>query len=201
MKSFKVNEIIEGFNKTGGTLTVAELKQLGLSAYNISLLVEEGTLERIRRGLYRIPEKAHEMSELLEASRSVPQGVLCLLSALSWHELTTHIPKEYSLAIPIKARKPVLPEYPPIQIYYFAPCRYAAGQMTVSVDGHPVKVYDKEKTICDLIYYRNKIGQDIVREALDKYIRTKDRNIQKLMQYAEILRVSAIMKKYLEVLI
>lgn len=201
MKSFKVNEIIQGFNKSGGTLTVTEIRQLGLSEYNISLLVEKGTLERIRRGLYRIPEKAHEMSELLEASRLVPQGVLCLLSALSWHELTTHIPKEYSLAIPIKARKPVMPEYPPVQVYYFAPCRYTTGQMAVNVDGHPVKVYDKEKTICDLIYYRNKIGQDIVREALDNYIRIKDRNIQKLMQYAEILRVSATMKKYLEVLI
>ena len=73
--------------------------------------------------------------------------------------------------------------------------------MTVNVDGYPVKVFDKEKTLCDIIYYRNKIGQDIVREALDSYIRNKDKNIQKLMQYADILRVSATMKKYLEVLI
>lgn len=201
MNSSKTNEIIESFNKTGSTLTTAELNKLGLSAYNIRLLVDEGTLEKIRRGLYRIPEKAHEMSELIEVFRLVSQGVLCLLSALSWHELTTHIPKEYSMAIPIKARRPVLPDYPPIQVYYFAPCRYAIGQMTVRIDGYPVKVYDKEKTICDLIYYRNKIGQDIVREALDKYIRTKDRNIQKLMEYAEILRVSTIMKRYLEVLV
>lgn len=62
-------------------------------------------------------------------------------------------------------------------------------------------MYDKEKTICDLVYYRNRIGQDIVREALDKYISSKDRNIQKLMRYSEKLRVSAIMKKYLEVLL
>lgn len=73
--------------------------------------------------------------------------------------------------------------------------------MTVDVDGYPVKVYDKEKTLCDLVYYRNKIGQDIVREAIDIYIRAKDRNIQKLMQYAGDLRVSVIVKKYLEVLI
>lgn len=201
MDSFKANEIIIDFNKTSGIITTDELEKMGLSAYNISLLVEEGILERIRRGLYRIPEKTNEMSELLEASKSVPQGVLCLLSALSWHELTTHISKEYSLAIPIKARKPVLPEYPPIQVYYFSPCRYTTGQMAVDVDGHPVKVYDKEKTLCDLVYYRNKIGQDIVREAIDIYIRAKDRNIQKLMQYAGDLRVSAIVKKYLEVLI
>ena len=201
MKSSKANEIIRSLNKTGGSITAAETYQLGLSAYNISLQIEEGMLERIRRGLYRIPDKTHEMSELIEASKSVQQGVLCLLSALSWHELTTHIPKEYSLAIPIKARKPVLPIYPPIQIYYFASLRYSTGQMTVNVDGHSIKVYDMEKTLCDIIYYRNKIGQDIVREALDSYIRNKDKNIQKLMQYADILRVSATMKKYLEVLI
>ena len=73
--------------------------------------------------------------------------------------------------------------------------------MTVNVDGHSIKVYDMEKTLCDIIYYRNKIGQDIVREALDSYIRHKDKNIQKLMQYSDVLRVSATMKKYLEVLI
>lgn len=201
MKSFRANEVIESFDKADGTMSASELKQLGLSAYNIAMLVKAGTLEKTRRGLYRMPKKTHEMSELIETSRTVQQGILCLLSALSWHELTTHIPKEYSFAIPIKARKPVLPIYPPIQIYYFASVRYTTGQITVNVDGHSVKVYDKEKTLCDTIYYRNKIGQDIVREALDKYIRSKDKNIQKLMQYADILRVSATMKKYLEVLI
>jgi predicted transcriptional regulator of viral defense system len=201
MDKFKANEVIENFNKAGGTISANELKNSGLSAFNIEGLVKVGKIERTRRGLYRIPEKAHEMSELLEAARTVPQGVMCLLSALSWHELTTHIPKEYSLAIPIKARKPVLPDHPPIQIYYFASIRYATGQMIVKVDGYPIKVFDKEKTLCDIIYYRNKIGQDIVREALDSYIRSKDKNIQKLLKYADILRVSATMKKYLEVLI
>ena len=201
MDKYKTNEVIENYNKTGGTISTTELKNSGLSAFNIDKLIKAGTIERTRRGLYRIPEKAQEMSELIEVVRSAPQGVICLLSALSWHELTTHIPKEYSLAIPNKARKPVLPDYPPIQIYYFAPMRYTTGQMTVNVDGYPVKVFDKEKTLCDIIYYRNKIGQDIVREALDIYLRNKDKKIQKLMQYADILRVSATMKKYLEVLI
>jgi predicted transcriptional regulator of viral defense system len=201
MDKFSANEFIENFNKAGGTISANELKNSGLTAYNIDTLTNAGTIERIRRGLYRIPGKAHEMSELLEAARMIPQGVMCLLSALSWHELTTHIPKEYSLAIPIKARKPVRPTYPPIQIYYFASLRYSTGQMIVNVDGYPVKVFDKEKTLCDIIFYRNKIGQDIVREALDSYIRNKDKNIQKLMQYADILRVSATMNKYLEVLL
>jgi len=201
MNRFDASENINGFDKTGSVITFSDLKRLGLSAYNISLMVREGTLERIRRGLYRIPGKVDEMSEVLEVSRLVPQGILCLLSALSWHELTTHIPKEYYVAIPNKARKPALPEYPPIQVFYFTSCRYSIGQTTINVRGVPVRVYDKEKTICDLVYYRNRIGQDIVREALDKYISSKDRNIQKLMRYSEKLRVSAIMKKYLEVLL
>lgn len=164
-------------------------------------LVEQGVVEKIKRGLYAWNNDYSTAQELLTVKKSIPNGVLCLLSALSLHELTTVNPWEYYIAIHRDDHKPALPEYPPIQIFYFSQKQFEVGIEELEVAGDKVKIYDLEKTICDCIRYRNKIGQDVVKEAMDEYLKKRDYNIEKLLHYAEVTRAVTLIKKYLEVLI
>jgi predicted transcriptional regulator of viral defense system len=105
------------------------------------------------------------------------------------------------MAIYRETHKPLLPEYPPIKVFYFSKERYWTGIITVEIEGHPVKIFDPEKTICDCVRYRNKIGLDIMQEALRAYMSQKNRNIQKLWQYSELLKIKTVIKPYLEALV
>jgi predicted transcriptional regulator of viral defense system len=160
-----------------------------------------GKIERIKHGFYKWLGMQEDTYGMIDVSYLVPGGVFCLFSALAWHELTTYIPKEYSMAIHVYSRKPALPQYPPIRLYYFSNKRFETGTKTIELDSHAIKIYDLEKTICDVIHYRNKLGIDIVKETLEKYLTKKERNLNKLMQYAKDLRDSTVLQKYLEVLI
>ena len=179
------------FDIRGGFARSDDLKKVGFSSSAIARLVEQGSLIRVKRGLYRW-HKIDASTSLVEASRIVPGGVVCLLSALSVHELSTKTPREVHLAIPRKARRPLLPDYPPIRLAYFSDAQYQLGIMTVMFDNVNLSVYDPEKTLCDCARYRNKIGQDIFREALAEYLKRPVRNIDKLLDYAKKLRVWSV---------
>lgn len=164
-------------------------------------LVEEGTIEKVKRGLYFWPKENYSTDqELLKVAQIVPDGVLCLLSALSFYELTTVNPWKYHVAVHRDAHKPTLPEYPPIELFYFSETQYEVGMKEVEIDGGTINIYDPEKTICDCVRYRKKIGQDIVKEALREYVNSRERNIDKLIQSARETRISGLIKQYLEVL-
>lgn len=193
--------VLQLAQKTNGYFQACDLKKEGLNVYDINMLLETGKIERIKRGHYKYPAVIEEANEMVDVAHLVPEGVFCLFSALAWYELTTYIPKEYNMAIYTYSRKPVVPDYPPIKLYYYSEKRFARGVNTVEVDGHQVKIFDLEKTICDMIHYRNKLGMDIVKEVLDNYKTKKERNLQKLMQYANELRDANVLRRYLEVLI
>lgn len=123
------------------------------------------------------------------------------MSALSYYELTTYNPWEYYIAIHRDSTKVKNIEYPPIKLIYFSDKQFNIGITTINVNGNKVKIYDKEKTICDCVRYRNKIGMDIFKEVLKEYIRSKEQNINKLMEYAKELGVKNVLQDYLEVLI
>ena len=187
------------FDIQGGFARSGDLKRAGISSFTIALLVKQGTLISVKRGLYRW-YKMDSSTTLVEASRVVPNSVVCLLSALSVHELGTKTPWEVHLAIPRKARKPVLPDYPPISLAYFSDTQYQVGITTVTYDGVDIAVYDPEKTLCDCARYRNKIGQDVFREALTEYLKRPGRNIDKLLEYAKKLRVWSVVHPMVEAL-
>ena len=189
----------EQFMAQGGFVRTAMLVKAGLSSSDIADLVRTDAIVPVKRGLYRWHE-TESSSSLAEASRIVPDGIVCLLSAVSYHELGTKVPWKTCLAIPMKARKPVLPDYPPIQLVYFSPLQYETGIMTVQVDDTVVRVYDPEKTLCDCARYRNKIGQDVFREAITEYLRRPGRDIGKLLDYAKRLRVSSVIRPLIEAL-
>lgn len=114
-------------------------------------------------------------------------GVFCLFSAAAHHDLTTFVSSEYHLAVP-KKYKVVLPEYPPIKLYYWEEAAYQTGITKVVIEGEMVAMYDAEKTVCDIIKYQKKVGMDTLKEVLNTYLRRKDRNIHKLSEYASILK-------------
>ena len=122
-------------------------------------------------------------------------------TALSYHELTTWNPPDIHIAIS-HGRKVVLPDYLPIKLFHFSEPFFRIGQSEISLDtGQKISIYDKERTICDAVRYRNRIGTDIMKEALGEYIRRPDKNLNTLYEYAKILRISSILNQYLDVLL
>ncbi len=130
----------------------------------------------------------------------VPAGVICLISALAYHELTTQIPHEVYLALPRGAEPPRL-EHPPLRLFWFTGKAFTEGVETHEVDGVPVRIYGAEKTLADCFKYRNKIGLDTAIEALKRYVRGRHTQIDTLMSYARICRVEKVMRPYLEALL
>ena len=188
-------------NKKGYART-QDLRAAGLHTTQIKKLANEGQIVKIKRGLYKATE--HPMQdgeELVDASEIVPNGVICLLSALSFHGLTTYQPWEHYVAIHRDSAKPTLPDYPPIRIIYFSEAQYRIGITNVEVHGHHVKIYDAEKTLCDCARYRNKLGKDIVKESFRSYFQRPRRNVDKLMDYAKKTRIQSIVTQYAEVLL
>ena len=182
-----------------GFASSALLVENGISGDVIGRLTRSGAIVRVKRGLYRWHE-ADPSSSLIEATRAVPEGIVCLLSAIAFHQLGTRVPRQLELAIHRDANKPVLPDYPPIQLFYFSPLQYETGVMTVQVDDTDVRMYDPEKTLCDCARYRNKIGMDVFREAVAEYLRRPGRDIGKLLDYAKRLRVFSVIRPVVEAL-
>jgi predicted transcriptional regulator of viral defense system len=127
----------------------------------------------------------------------IPKGVICLISALSYHEITTEIPHQIYVALPRGAEPPRL-DYPPLRIFWFSGPAFDEGIEDHVVDGIPVRVYSPEKTIADCFKYRNKIGLDVVLEALKFYRQRKRFKVDELMRYARVCRVEKVMRPYVE---
>ncbi len=186
------------FAKSGGVLTREELNQAGVSYYYIRKLLEDGEVERIKQGVYRWGEDGND--EWIEVQKMVPQGIFCLFSAAFLHELSTFVPSQYHIAIPWK-NKVRTPEYPPVKFYYWQKPQYVLGQTSFKRDSYEFYLYDQEKTICDFIKFRKKVGVDLMKEVVKNYLARKDRNLNKMMTYAGELGVYSIVKSYIEILV
>ena len=155
-------------------------------------------IEPVSRGLYRLAALPPiENPDLVAAATRFPNAVICLISALDWHGITTQIPHQVHLAVERDARLPVL-DYPPVAGYRFSGQAFSAGIEQVEVDGMSLHVYDPEKTLADCFKFRNRIGMDVVLEALELYRTRKTFLPGKLMEYARICRVANVMAPYLE---
>lgn len=177
---------------------MSEALRLGITRYTLYSLCDKGIIERISRGVYRLVElpPVGNPDLVIVALRS-PKSVVCLLSALSFHGITTQIPHEVSIAIPQGSRPPSL-EYPPLLVHRFAEEAYHAGIEEHRIDGEIVKVYSPEKTLADCFKFRNKLGMDVVLEALRLYRSGKEFDYGKVLEYARICRVEKIARPYLE---
>lgn len=183
-----------------GVLRARDLDALGIPRVTLTRLSRAGRLERVGRGLYTLPDAdVSEHHALAAASKRVPNGVICLLSALRFHELTTQQPFEVWMAIDRKARRPVV-DHPPLRIVRFAGSALFEGIETHEVDNVTVRVTDPARTVVDCFCYRNKIGIDVAIEALRDYRRQKKGTMGGLVKAARARRVAEVIRPYLEAL-
>jgi predicted transcriptional regulator of viral defense system len=184
------------FNKNRGYLTRKQLPDKSL--YNHLLkLVEEGIVERIKRGVYRYENGTFD-STMIDIEKVVPNGVLCLYSSWAYYGLSVQIPQSFNIAIE-KNRKISLPCYPPVKLYYWKRDYQELGVTKQKIGGFTVKIYNLEKSVCDAIKYRTKTGTEVTSEVLNNYLKRKDRNLTRLMEYAKKMRIEKILRTYLEI--
>lgn len=180
-----------------GVARPRDLRARGLPESYLHRLARQGELERVGRGLYRVVgAEVSERQSLVEACKRVPHAVVCLLSALQFHELTAQNPFEVWIAIHVKARRPNL-DYPPLRVVRFSKAALTEGVTEHNVEGVNVKVYSTAKTVADCFKYRNKIGLDVALEALREYRRER-RSMDELWHYAQVCRMTRVMRPYIE---
>jgi len=186
------------FRKHGGMMRMATAIRAGIHRTTLYAMRDTGILEQLSRGLYRLansPPLANP--DLVAVARRVPRGVVCLLSALAVHDLTTQIPHEVYLAVPRDSEPPRI-DYPPVRIFRFGNQSFKSGIETHSTDGTLLRIYSREKTLVDCFKYRNKIGLDVALEALKRYKQQGHIDAEALMRHAQICRVAKVVRPYLE---
>ncbi len=181
--------------------SVAELKAAGFSHYKINQLVEDGTLLKLNKKYYENTSYQGEESDFYYVPAYAPKGVVCLMSAASYYNLTTYRPDSIDVAIQRKRKISTMPDWPVLSVYYYANDRFEMGVETVREGKNHFKIYDVEKTVVDIVFFREKIGIEETKEILVNYLRRKDRNLNRLLRYAELLKCGEVMKTYLEVLV
>jgi len=183
-----------------GVLRPRDVARHGVSRTRIGRLTRAGVLERVGRGLY-VPKGARitEHHSLVEAATRVPAGVVCLMSALSFHRMTTQSPHEVWLAIDVKALRPKA-DWPPMRIVRFSGRARTFGIERPVLEGVEVPVTSRAKTVADCFKYRNKIGIDVAVEALKAYLGKRGRSVDALLQAAEVCRVARVIRPYIEAL-
>ena len=186
------------FLSHGGILRTQEALDLGIHRRTLYAMRDSGLLERLDRGLYRLADLPPLTDpDIVTVARKIPDGVICLISALHFYDMTTQIPHAVSIAVR-RGKEPPRLGYPPTKIYPFSGEAFTEGIEEHVIDETTVRVYSAEKTIADCFKYRNKLGMDIIREALQFYREQQKPDRRKLLQYARICRVEKAMRPYLE---
>lgn len=178
-------------------ISSSEAKEKCRSAYYKLLeSAREGNMVCIRRGVYAKMEQLADT--MIDLDVVVPDGILCLFSAWNIHGLTTSLPHAYHVGIK-RGRKIRLPEYPLIELHFITEALLELGVEEQVVSGYDIKVYNKERSVCDAIKCRNKVGIDVCSEVVNSYLALSNRNLTLLMDYASKLRVTKTLEKYLEI--
>jgi predicted transcriptional regulator of viral defense system len=200
MQKSTANRVLDLARKTG-VLRARDLAAHHIPREYLVRLVKQGKLERQTRGLYTLPSvDLTEHQTLVQIAARHPDAVVCLLSALSFHGLTTQSPPVVWIALPKGARTPKL-DYPPLRVCRFSEGAFHAGVTAHHIAGRTVKIYNVAKTLADCFKYRNKIGIGIALEALQDAWRQKKVTMSDIEKYAAICRVSRVMRPYLEALV
>ena len=161
----RTQELIHYFRKHGGVLRFTDILKAGFHPDSLTAIEKKGKVEKIARGLYRIVDyKPGSHPDLVIASLQAPKGAICLISALSFHEATSEIPRHVDIAIPQGTHANRI-KYPPVKFYRFAPKAWEAGLEEHEIGGYKIRVYNLAKTIVDCFKFRNRIGINIAREA------------------------------------
>jgi predicted transcriptional regulator of viral defense system len=200
MKKDNFQSVIKIFHENDGVMRSSQLFSLGVQPRTLYAMRDNRLVVQEGRGLYRL---AHEQvwsdPDLAIVSLLIPKGVICLISALYFHQITTQIPREVHVALPKDSEKPRI-KYPPTQFYWISPAPFKAGVEKHEVDNVGVRVYGVAKTIADCFKFRNRLGLEVALEALREGLRQKKATPNQIQQFARVDRVERILLPYLEAL-
>lgn len=196
-----MKKLIQIFRKHGGYARMKDLRSFRVHTRDISLAVSSGLIEKVKPGLYKLKDYPwEEHSTLVDVCRAKEDAVICLTSALEYHGLTTFNPSEITVAVRHHTSRFGMP-YPPVRLFYFREAFYSPGIEKIRSKHGSIRIYNREKTVCDMFRYRKKLGEDIALEGLKNYLNLKEANINVLKQYAEICQVKTIMMPYLKAIL
>ena len=189
------------FRRHGGNLRMADALRAGVHRRTLYAMRDAGQVEALARGLYRLTD-APDLGnpDLVTVATKVPHGVVYLVSALAFHEMTTQIPHAVWIAVPRNSEPPRL-DYPPIRAVRLSQTPYEAGIETHQLDGVAVKVYSREKTLADCFKHRNEVGLDTVLEAVRMYKAQGRVDVDAILHFAAICRVARVARPYLEAIL
>ncbi len=178
-----------------------ELRNQKIHPRDVAQAVSDKIIEKVKPGLYKLVDYPwDEHSSFVDVCSSHKKAVICLTSAVTYYDLTTFNPSYITVAVPHNTPNFKL-DYPPIQVYYFPHKYYETGIDEIDTKSGLIRIYDQEKSICDLFRYKNKIGDDIVIESLKNYLKQKKRDINKLLEYAETLRIKEKIFPYIKAIV
>jgi predicted transcriptional regulator of viral defense system len=196
-----VRKIMGITTQNQGFLRTRDLRERGISTSYIFRLVREGRLERVKRGVYRTAASDRSPYEAyLEVQKSIPQGVICLVSAAVYHGLSLANQAQVYVAVPNKIKVRKL-DATPLRVFYLGERNYQSGIEEITIRGGAVRIYNKAKTVAQCLQFRNKIGMDITMETLKSYLKDPQNNISLLMKYARECRVEGLLRQYLEAIL
>ena len=186
------------FRQHDGILRTSEALELGVHPRTLYAMRDSGVLDRLARGLYRLADLPPLSNpDLVTVALKVPDGVICLVSALAFHDLTTEIPHAVDVAVQKGSRRPRL-EHPPLRVFWFSGPAWHEGVETYHLDEIPVRITNPAKSVADIFKFRRKLGLDIALEALKRYRESERFDVSELLHYARVCRVQTVIKPYLE---
>jgi predicted transcriptional regulator of viral defense system len=198
MKTRNLDTALEAFREKGGTLRTRDLIALGVHTDALYTLRDSGRIVELGRGLYRLAETGEaEHPDLALVAARAPDAAVCLISALSYHDITTQIPSSVHLAVPRGSYHGITLSIP-VTVYRFDPKTFNNGLETHRIGGMPVKIYSVARSVVDCFQFRNKLGPDVALEALRMARQRKRVQNRELLHYARLLRVENPMSPYLQ---
>ena len=194
-------EYISAISDDQMIFSIDELKEKGYSHYKINRMVAQGILIKLNKKYYENTGYKGEESEFYYAHAFIPNGVICMMSAAVYYNLSSYRPEAIEVAIPRKSKVSTFPEWPELSVCYYTDKRFNIGIQTIKEGKDLFRIYDMEKTVVDIVFYREKVGIEETKEVLTTYLQRKERNLNRLLRYAELLKCGDTMRKYLEVLV
>ncbi|MBW2421365.1 MAG: type IV toxin-antitoxin system AbiEi family antitoxin domain-containing protein [Deltaproteobacteria bacterium] len=189
---------IEAFREHAGLMQTKDALDLGIHPRTLYRLRDEGIVVQVSRGIYRLASLPPlSQPDIAAVALRVPRAVICLTSALAYHDVTSEIPHEVQIALPRRTKTPRL-DFPPIRVFWFSGPALSEGIDVVEIDGVDVRVYDLPKTVVDCFRFRNKIGRDVAVAALNEAIKRKGVRPAELLRYARLCRIESVLLPYLE---
>ena len=196
----KIEEAIKLFQEHDGVMRTSEVLDTGVHRRTLYHMRDEGIVKAIQRGVYQLTESEPLSNpDLVIVAKKIPEARICLISALSIHEMTDEIPHKVHIALPRSSWQPEL-DYPPLNVYRFSDETINSGLQTKTIDGVKIKIFNLSKTIADCFKFRNQIGLDVAIEALKRGISEGKASYKEIVEYARLCKVEKVIRPYMEMI-